>query len=128
SQIWKCRKLALLSFPHGGIANIIGVAGRIRQQPNAPVAACLVEAAFPARRRPIFGASVDQQPQCASMHRNLALHVGMAGDSTGLRFWHKIFPLSCRKRTRSFVLGSNGNIAPCSTPSFATTMRTSSVP
>ena len=68
AQVRKCRKLAAARLPHGRVANFSGIAGRIWQQPNAPVLAHVVEPALPSFWGPVRCAAVNEQRERAFIH------------------------------------------------------------
>ena len=128
AQIWKGRQRARGRLPDRGIMDVGGVASGLGPRHYAPVAADRVEPVLPPFRRPVIGAAVHDQRERALLHRISPHPSRMSGDLTGPAIRCKIFPTRCRSRAYCFVFQPHRNPSTCSTPFFATTMRTPSAP
>jgi hypothetical protein len=83
AQVWKCRKLAMARFPDRGVVDFGGIKRRIRQQPDSPVHADIVEPAFPSLGRPVFGPAMHDQRERSFVHQIFSPACRMAGNLSG---------------------------------------------
>jgi hypothetical protein len=60
AQVRKGRELAGARLPDRGVMDLGRIECDVRHRQHPPVAAHLVEAAFPAFRRPVFGPAMDE--------------------------------------------------------------------